>query len=84
MTKKEIQKVLKERFGVEVTLRPRKATLQRILKAEVSKSTKAGCSGTYSFYEELKGPCSVKPKKNYWILLPIGLFVLAIVVLLPI
>ena len=84
MTKKEIQKVLKERFGIEVTLRPRKATLQRLLKDAVSKSTKEGCSGTYSFYEELKGPCSIKPKKNYWMLLPIALFILSIVVLLPI
>lgn len=31
MTKKEIQKKLKEQFGIEVTLRPRKATLQHIL-----------------------------------------------------
>lgn len=44
-TKREIQKILKERFNVEVTLRPRKATLERILKNEVAKSTKAGCSG---------------------------------------
>ena len=27
MTKKEIQKILKERFNIEVTLRPRKSTL---------------------------------------------------------
>ena len=81
MTKREIQKVLKERFGIEVTLRPRKATLQRLLKDAVSKSTKEGCSGKYSFYEELKGPCSVKPKPDWsWvpILIVLGISVMAL------
>ena len=71
MTKKDIQRILKERFNVEVTLRPRKATLQRILKSEVDKSTKAHCSGWH------------RPKMNYWKIIPITFFVLTLVVLLP-
>ena len=80
MTKREIQKVLKERFGIEVTLRPRKATLQRLLKDAVAKSTKAGCSG---WYEKIEEATKVQPKRNYWLLLPISLFMLSLYVLLP-
>ena len=82
MTKREIQKVLKERFGIEVTLRPRKATLQRLLKDAVSKSTKNGCSGWHSQIEEItdpRKPCG----PTYWKIIPIALFLLSLVVLLP-
>ena len=80
MTKKEIQKVLKERFGIEVTLRPRKTTLQRLLKDAVSQSTKNGCSG---WHEQIEEATKVQPKRNYWLLLPISLFMLSLYVLLP-
>lgn len=46
LTKKEIIKRLKK-FGVEATLRPRKATLLELLKEKVNASTKDHCSGWY-------------------------------------
>ena len=82
MTKKEIQKILKERFNIEVTLRPRKATLQRLLKDAVSQSTKKGCSGWHERIEEVcdpRKPCG----PTYWKIIPIGFFILTLVVLLP-
>ena len=82
MTKKEIQKVLKERIGIEVTLRPRKATLQRLLKDAVNNSTKKGCSGWHERIEEItdpRKPCG----PAYWKIIPIALFMLTLVVLLP-
>ena len=48
MTKKELQKLLKK-YGIDVSLRPRKSTLERLLE-EVKNSVKVEEKKDYSIY----------------------------------
>ena len=87
-TKREIQKILKDRFNIDVTLRPRKATLERLLKDAISKSTKDGCCGYYTkeceFSQIVLDTCSVTPSTPWIKYIAMGLFFVTLLVLLPV
>lgn len=63
-TKKQLIEELKK-FGVEATLRPRKAVLQELLKSKIAESTRKGCSGWYKKVEKV---CDPKKKDFSWLL----------------
>ena len=84
MTKREIQAELKK-YGIDVTLRPRKSTLVELL--ERTKKTKS-CCGYYDreceFSEMVFDSCSISPLTPWYQYVAIGLFILSLLVLLPI
>ena len=84
MTKKEIQAELKK-YGIDVTLRPRKSTLLALLKK--TKETKT-CCGYYDkeceFSQIVLDTCSVTPMTPYYKYIAMGLFFVTLLVLLPV
>jgi len=64
MTKKEIQKVLKERYDIEVTLRPRKATLLHILNNAMEEKEKGMLTSEVSYFDDIYYGCDMHIKQD--------------------
>lgn len=59
MTKKEIQKVLLEEYGIEVTLRPRKATLLHILNNAKEEKKKGMLTSEVLYFDDIYYECGM-------------------------